>query len=125
MSEHDPFDHDDLCPCRTTLDPCACDALAAARADERLKVLAEYGLEERERIAQEIDRLADVAEIRWRNEQHVYWEGARDAHRDAARIARRWQTVDWPLLTEHVANGSVVGAAQAVTDWLRNGGNDA
>ena len=59
----------------------------------RLDVEQMIRADERERIAQEIDRLADVAKIRWRNEQHVYWEGARyaeaaEAYEIAARIAR-------------------------------------
>ena len=78
MSDHDPLcqwantpthrDRADSCP--------RCYLIARVRADER------------ERIAQAIEGLAKAADIRWRNEQHVYWEGARDAHRDAARIAR-------------------------------------
>lgn len=37
------------------------------------------------------------------------------------QIAQTWQTRDWPLLTKYFNTGNVVGAAQAVTDWLRNG----
>lgn len=36
------------------------------------------------------------------------------------KIARQWQWNDWTLLTPHVKKGSVIGAAQAVTDWLRS-----
>ena len=73
-------DHDKFCPVaaqpRAIPAFCRCDEFAKVRADQN------------ERIAAAIDDLAKVADIRWRNEQHVYWEGARDAHRDAARIAR-------------------------------------
>lgn len=38
------------------------------------------------------------------------------------RITLAWQWRDWPLITESVRRGEVIGAAQAVTDWLRAGG---
>lgn len=44
--------------------------------------------------------------------------------RERERIAQAWSEKDWPLLTPYVKNGSVIGAAQAVTDWLRAGGRD-
>ena len=34
-------------------------------------------------------------------------------------IVLQWQWKDWPLLTPKVKEGSVIGAAQVVTDWLR------
>ena len=42
------------------------------------------------------------------------------------RLARAWSWKDWPILTQSVKAGSVIGAAQAVTDWLRaqNGDSD-
>ena len=37
---------------------------------------------------------------------------------DRQRTALAWQTRDWPLITEKVQGRSVLGTAQAVTDWL-------
>ena len=43
-------------------------------------------------------------------------KGAREA---LLAAADKWQWGEWTLLTQAVKAGSVIGAAQDVTDWLR------
>ena len=48
---------------------------------------------------------------------HIDVEAIRADERE--QIALAWQIKDWPIITKSVKAGSVIGAAQVVTDWLR------
>lgn len=94
------IEHENGCPEKGDL-RCDCDYEARVRAEERREVILDG----------EAGIIYHDLEAEWRADERE-------------RIARKWQTRDWPIITAKVGEREVIAVAQIVTDWLRAQGED-